>query len=81
VPIFNLYLHIDNINTRNYINQLNEYYVFCGTASVDKWSEFLATDPEVSARFLALPHFLRCSGAVTGSTQPCEYREATWKKK
>jgi hypothetical protein len=28
------------------------------TASVDKWSEFLATDPEVRVRFLALPDFL-----------------------
>jgi hypothetical protein len=29
------------------------------TTSVAYWSEFLATDPEVRVRFLALPDFLR----------------------
>jgi hypothetical protein len=43
------------------------------TASVVKWSEFLATDPEVRARFPALPGLLRSSGSGTGSTQPREY--------
>jgi hypothetical protein len=31
-----------------------------------KWSEFLATDPEVRLRFPALPDFLRSSGSGTG---------------
>jgi hypothetical protein len=35
------------------------------TASVVKWSEFLATDQEVRFRFLALPDFLRSSGSGT----------------
>jgi hypothetical protein len=39
------------------------------TESVVQWSDFLATDPEVRARFLALPDFLRNSGPGTGSTQ------------
>jgi hypothetical protein len=52
------------------------------TASVVYWSEFLATDPEVRARFQALPDFLRSSESGTGSTQPREYNwGATWKKK
>jgi hypothetical protein len=29
--------------------------IFCETASVVKWSEFLATDPEARVRFPALP--------------------------
>jgi hypothetical protein len=33
-----------------------------------QWPEFLATDPEVRVRFLALPDFLRSSGSGTGST-------------
>jgi hypothetical protein len=38
------------------------------------WSSgFLATDPEIRARFLALPDFLRSSGPRTGSTQRREY--------
>jgi hypothetical protein len=36
------------------------------------WSEFLATDPEMSVRLPALPDFLRSSGSGTGSTQPRE---------
>jgi hypothetical protein len=40
---------------------------------VAKWSEFLAKDPEVRARFPALPDFLRSSGSGTRSTQPREY--------
>jgi hypothetical protein len=36
------------------------------TASVVKWSEFLATDPEVRVRFPVLPDFLRSSGSGTG---------------
>jgi hypothetical protein len=43
------------------------------TSSVVKWSESLATDPEVRVRFPALPDFLRSSGSGTGSTQPYEY--------
>jgi hypothetical protein len=39
-----------------------------------KWSEFLATDPEVHVRFPALPDFLRSSGSGTGFTQPNEYK-------
>jgi hypothetical protein len=37
-----------------------------------QWSEFLATDPEVRVRFLALIDFLRSSGSRTGFTQPRE---------
>jgi hypothetical protein len=37
---------------------------------VIKWSEFLATDPEVPVRFPALPDFLRSRGSGTGFTQP-----------
>jgi hypothetical protein len=40
---------------------------------VVKWSEFLATDPEVQVRFPALPEFLIISGSGTGYTQPREY--------
>jgi hypothetical protein len=43
------------------------------TASAVKWSELLATDPEVLVRFPALPDFLRISGSGTGFTQPREY--------
>jgi hypothetical protein len=50
-----------------------EKYMFVTTASVVWWSEFLATDPEVRVRFLALPDSLRSSGSGTGSTQPREY--------
>jgi hypothetical protein len=42
------------------------------TASVIYWSEFLATDPEVSGSIPALRDFLRSSGSGTGSTQPRE---------
>jgi hypothetical protein len=45
-------------------------------------SEFLATDPEVWARFPALPDFLRSSGSGMRSIHPREYNlGATWKKK
>jgi hypothetical protein len=61
-----------------------ELYMLCRrkyTASEVQWSEFLATDPEVRVRFLALSDFLRNSGCGTGSTQPLEYNwGATWKK-
>jgi hypothetical protein len=43
------------------------------TASVVKWSKFLATDPEIRVRFPALPDFLRSSGFLTGSVQHHEY--------
>jgi hypothetical protein len=46
---------------------------FSKIASVVKWSEFLATDPEVQVRFLALPYYQKSSGSGTGSTQPREY--------
>jgi hypothetical protein len=39
---------------------------------VVEWSEFLATDPEVPVRILALPDFLRSSESGTGSTEPRE---------
>jgi hypothetical protein len=35
--------------------------------------QFLATDPEIRVRFLALPDFVRSSRSGTGSTQPHEY--------
>jgi hypothetical protein len=51
------------------------------TASVVKWQEPMAADPEARVRFLALSNFLRSSASGTGSTQPREYNwEATWKK-
>jgi hypothetical protein len=40
------------------------YLVFCGLVV-----RVLATDPEVQARFPALPDFLRSSSSGTGSTQ------------
>jgi hypothetical protein len=40
---------------------------------VVQYSEFLATEPEVRVRSLALPYFLRGSGSGTGPTQPREY--------
>jgi hypothetical protein len=42
------------------------------TATVVKWSEFLATDPDVRVRFSALPDFVRSNGSGTRSTQPRE---------
>ena len=36
------------------------------------WSEFLATDTEVSGSIPGLPDFLSSSGSGTGSTQPRE---------
>jgi hypothetical protein len=49
------------------------------TASVVKWSEFLATDPEARVRFPALSE--KSSGSGTESTQTHEYnRGATWWK-
>jgi hypothetical protein len=36
-------------------------------------SEFLAIDPEVRVRFLALPDYLRSSGSGTGYNLPREY--------
>jgi hypothetical protein len=36
------------------------------TASVIYWSEFLATDPGVRFRFLALPDFLEVAGLERG---------------
>jgi hypothetical protein len=38
------------------------------TASMVKWSEFLATDPEARVRFPALPE-KKSSGSGTGFTQ------------
>jgi hypothetical protein len=43
------------------------------TDSVVRWSDFLATDPDVRVRFPALSDFLRSSRSETGSTQPREY--------
>jgi hypothetical protein len=48
-------------------------YVSCRTASVVRWSEFLATDPEARVRFPALPE-KKFSGSRTGCTQPREYK-------
>jgi hypothetical protein len=46
--------------------EYRQYDRLCGLVS-----EFLAIDPEVRVRFLALPGvFLRSSGTGTGSTQP-----------
>jgi hypothetical protein len=54
---------------------LFNFIIWIQTASVAKWSEFLATDPEVRVRFPSLPDFLRSSGSGTVSTQP---REHNW---
>jgi hypothetical protein len=43
------------------------------TASVVKWSEFLAADAKVRVLFPGLPVFLRISGSGTEFTQPREY--------
>jgi hypothetical protein len=43
------------------------------TATVVKWSEFMATDPEAQVQFLVLKDFLRSSECGTGSTQCHEY--------
>jgi hypothetical protein len=43
------------------------------SADLVQWSEFLATDPEVRVRFLALTDFLKSNWSGTGSTQPREY--------
>jgi hypothetical protein len=59
-----------------------ERWYWNGTSSVVLWSDFLATDPEVRARFPALPDFLTSSGSGTGPTQPLEDNwGATWRKK
>jgi hypothetical protein len=62
---------MDHFYSEKYINYCIHKLV--RTASVVKWSEFLATDPEVPVRFPELPDFLRSSGSGTGSTQPREY--------
>jgi hypothetical protein len=58
---------------------------FMSFARPPLWSsdqEFLATDPEVRVRSLALPHYLRSGGSGTWSIQPREYNwGAIWKKK
>jgi hypothetical protein len=61
--------NLDNKYGIDILLTLNEKW----TASVFWWSEFLATDPEVRVRFLALPDFLRSSESGTGFTQPREY--------
>jgi hypothetical protein len=43
------------------------------TASLVWYSEFLATDQEVRARFSALPDFLNSIGSGTESIQPRDY--------
>jgi hypothetical protein len=43
------------------------------TTSVVKWSDFLATDPELLVRFPALPNVLSSSASGNGSTQRREY--------
>jgi hypothetical protein len=43
--------------------------------------EFLATDPEVRARFPALPDYLRSSGSGTGSNRSREYNWGATSKK
>jgi hypothetical protein len=50
------------------------------TASVVKWSDFLATDPDVRVLFQALPDFLGSSGSGTASTQPREYNSILERK-
>jgi hypothetical protein len=60
------WLHEDESQQRNVL--------LLGSLSlVSWWSVFLATDPEVWARFLAFTDFPRISGPGTGSTQPREY--------
>jgi hypothetical protein len=44
-----------------------EEHLFRMAASVVSWSEFLATDPDVRARFPPLPDFLRSSGIHSSS--------------
>ena len=46
--------------------------VVTSTASVVWWSEFLATDTEVSVSIPGATRFLSSSGSGTGSTQPRE---------
>jgi hypothetical protein len=52
------------------------------TAPVVKWSEFLATDPEVRVWFPALSDFLSSSASGLGPLSTTEYNwGATWKNK
>jgi hypothetical protein len=51
------------------------------TASVVKWSEFLAANPEVLVRFPALRDFFRSSGSGTVSTQPRDFNPGAVGKK
>jgi hypothetical protein len=51
----------------------NMYYINIWTATVVKWSEFLATDPDVRVRFPALPDSLRNCRFGTGSATSREY--------
>jgi hypothetical protein len=48
---------------------INKAYLFCFDR---EWSEFLATDPEITGSISALPDFLRSKGSGPGSTQPRE---------
>jgi hypothetical protein len=53
-----------------FVLQIFRAYQQNSTVSVVR---FLATDPEVRVRFLALPDFLSSSGSASGPTQPREY--------
>jgi hypothetical protein len=48
---------------------------------VVKWSEFLATDPEVRVRFPELPDFLRSRGFGTGPLSLVSTTEELLEKK
>jgi hypothetical protein len=60
------------LNCGNTLKEILYTYGAYMTASVVKWSEFLATDPEARVRFPALPE-KKSSGSGSGSTQPREY--------
>jgi hypothetical protein len=71
---------VKSVSFENMISSISTSYelkfgmieCFLQTASVVKWSEFLATHPEARVRFPALPQ-KKSSGSGTGSTQPREY--------
>jgi hypothetical protein len=63
-----IHRRLDSLHGRSTLSK-SATYILDNTNRINtKWSEFLATDPEVRVRFSALPEFLWSSGSGTGFT-------------